>query len=197
VDDDREVVGRIAVGAEDHQVVEFGVADLDAALDLVVPGDHAVERVLQADDAVGIIAVRRALVAIGAVVARLAAGGHGGLAHGVEFVLRFVGVIGLAGGHQLFGDLAVTLDARGLVDRALVVVEAEPLHRLEDRVDRGLRAALAGGVLDARDEAAAAAARLQPAIEGGAGAANVQVAGGAGGKAGAAGHGRLLVACVA
>jgi hypothetical protein len=41
VDDDAEVVGRRAVGARDDEVVELGIADLDAALDLVVPGDGA------------------------------------------------------------------------------------------------------------------------------------------------------------
>lgn len=71
----------------------------------------------------------------------------------------------------------------------LVVVQAEPVHRFEDRVDRGLRAALAVGVLDAQDELAAAAARLQPAVQRGARAADVQVAGGAGGETGAAGRG--------
>jgi hypothetical protein len=43
----------------------------------------------------------------------------------------------------------------GLVDRAFVVVQAQPVHRLQDRVDRRLRAALAVGVLDAQDELAA------------------------------------------
>src|SRR5690606_15814814 len=189
VDDHREVVGRVAVGAEDDEVVEFGVGDLDAALDLVVPGHGAVERVLQADDAIRVVAVGRALLAVGAVVAGLGTGGHGGLAHGVEFGLRLIGVISLPGRDQLFGDLAIALDAGGLVDRALVVVEAQPCHGFEDRVDRTLGAALAVGVLDAQDETAAAAARLQPAVQGGAGAADVQVAGGTGGEAGAAGHG--------
>src|SRR3546814_7506906 len=71
VDDHGEVVGRIAVGTEDHQVVELAVGDLDPALDLVVPGDDAAERVLQADYAVGIVAMRRVLLAESAVVARL------------------------------------------------------------------------------------------------------------------------------
>src|SRR5690606_18145999 len=40
-----------------------------------------------------------------------------------------------------------------------------------------------------QDELAAAAARLQPAVQRGAGATDVQVAGGAGGKTGSTGHG--------
>ena len=49
VDDDAEVVGRRAVRPRDHEIVELGVGDLDAALDPVVPGDAAVERILEAD----------------------------------------------------------------------------------------------------------------------------------------------------
>src|SRR5690606_12327343 len=90
------------------------------------------------------------------------------------------------------GDFAVTVEAMGLVDRALVVIETEPLHRLQDRVDRRLGAALAVGILDPQDELAATATRLQPAVQRGARAADVQVTGGAGGEAGAAGHGATL-----
>src|SRR5690606_22544937 len=111
-----------------------------------------------------------------------------------EFFLRLVGVVRVAGRDQLFGDFAVAVDARGLVDRAFVVVQAQPVHRLQDRVDGLLRAALAVGVLDAQDELPAAAARLQPAVKRRARAADVQVAGGTGGEAGAAGHGRQATA---
>ena len=48
VDDDAEVVGRRAVGARDDQVVEFVVADRDRALDHVVPGHVAIDRIAKA-----------------------------------------------------------------------------------------------------------------------------------------------------
>src|SRR5690606_11072799 len=133
------------------------------------------------------VAVRQARVARGTVVARLEACGHRPLAHRLELFLGLVGVVRVARGDELLGDLAVTVQALGLIDRALVVVEPEPAHRLEDGVDRRLRAALAVGVLDAQDELAAAPARHQPAVRGGAGPADLPVAGGAGGEAGAAG----------
>jgi hypothetical protein len=47
IDDDAEIVGRRAVGARDDQVVEFAVGDLDAPLDEVIPGDHAVVGLLK------------------------------------------------------------------------------------------------------------------------------------------------------
>src|SRR5207253_6604243 len=49
VDDDAEVVGRDAVAADDHQVVELGVGDFDASLDLIVPGHGSLRRVLEAE----------------------------------------------------------------------------------------------------------------------------------------------------
>ena len=62
--------------------------------------------------------------------------------------------------------------------------------RVEDRLHRRLGRALAIGVLDAQHELAAATARLQPAVQRGARAADVQEAGGTGGEAGADGHGQ-------
>src|SRR3546814_12985816 len=87
----------MAGGTEYHQVVELAVGDLDPALDLVVPGDDAAERVLQADYAVGIVAMRRVLLAESAVVARLLALRHHRLAHRLEFFLRLVGIVRPAG----------------------------------------------------------------------------------------------------
>src|SRR3546814_1726685 len=89
------------------------------------------ERVLQADYAVGIVAMRRVLLAESAVVARLLALRHRRLAHRVEFFLRLVGVVRAAGRDHLFGDFAVAIHALRLVDRTFVVVETEPLHRLD------------------------------------------------------------------
>ncbi len=190
VDHHREVVGGKAVRAEDHHVVEFAVADLDAALDAVVEHHAAFGGVLEADHPVGIVAVRQVQIPRAAVVARLLLGGHRRLAHRVEFFLALVGVVRLALGHQLLGHLAITIDAVGLVDRAFVVVQAQPVHRLQNRVDGGLGAALAIGVLDAQDEVAATVPRLQPAIQRSARTADVQIAGGTGGETGTAGHGR-------
>src|SRR5207245_8297777 len=50
VDDDAKVVRRNAIAAYDNQVVKLGVADLDVALDLIVPGDAYLHRVLEGQD---------------------------------------------------------------------------------------------------------------------------------------------------
>jgi hypothetical protein len=75
-----EVVGGRAVGPGDDQVVEFVVADFDAALDLVVPRHHAALRVAKAQHRLHAFGHGRqglaGLGAPGAVVARLFLGGH-------------------------------------------------------------------------------------------------------------------------
>ncbi len=187
----REVVGGVAVRTEDDHVIQLAVGDLDAALDQIIEHHRAFKRVLEADDAVRVVPVRQALLAGSAVVARLFLPGHRGLAHGVQLFPGLVGVVRLAVGDQLLGHFLVPGDALGLVERAFVVVQAQPLHRLQDRIDRALGAAFTVGVLDAQHELAATMAGLQPAVQRGAGATDMQVAGGTGGEAGAAGHGGL------
>jgi len=91
---------------------------------------------------------------------------------------------------ELRDDLAVPVHAPRLVEDTLVVVEAEPLHALEDRVHGFGRGALEVGALDAQDEHAVVATRVGPAEERCAHAPDVQHAGGARGEAGAdGGHG--------
>src|SRR6185312_1837529 len=125
------------------------------------------------------------------VVARLLARRHGRLAHRLDLVLALVGVVRLAGGNQLVGHLPVSLQPPRLVERTLVGVEVEPVHCIQDRLHRFAGGALPIGILDAQDELATAAARLQPAIQCGARAANMQETGGTGCEAGAYGHGCL------
>ena len=75
-----------------------------------------------------------------------------------------------------------------LEDRLAVPVDPEPLERLEDLRDVLRRGALAVGVLDPQHQLPALTAGEQPVVEGGAGAADVEGAGGRRGEADA--HGR-------
>ena len=125
-----------------------------------------------------------------AVVARLLVLRQRRFAHGFEFFAGFVGVIRLAGGNQVDRHFAITWQPVGLVNRAFVVVQAEPIHRQQNGVNRFLGAALAVGIFDPQDELPAATARFQIAIQGGAGTANMQETGRAGSEAGTAGHAR-------
>ena len=95
-----------------------------------------------------------------------------------------VTAIGAAGREQLLGDLAMALGALELADRLAVPVQAEPFEPVENRVDRGLRRALAIGVLDAQQERAAEALGVEPVEQSRARAADMQEAGRRGREAG-------------
>jgi hypothetical protein len=83
---------------------------------------------------------------------------------------------------QLPTVLGIEGIAPRLEERALVPVEAEPGEAVEIFGDRCLRRALAIGVLEAQDEPPAVVACKQPVEQRGARTADVQVAGGTGGK---------------
>jgi hypothetical protein len=50
IDDDAEVVGRIAVRACDDQIIQLRVLEHHAAVHLILDDDRAFERVLETDD---------------------------------------------------------------------------------------------------------------------------------------------------
>ena len=110
--------------------------------------------------------------------------GRDRLVHLVELGRRQIAVVGVAGGQQLLGDLAVARRARELVDGLAVPVELEPFEPVEDGSDGRFRGALAVGVLDAQQELAAGVARVEPVEQRRARPADMQVAGGRGSKAG-------------
>jgi hypothetical protein len=91
---------------------------------------------------------------------------------------------GFACGEQFMGDFGVAVCAVELADDFAVVVQTEPSHALQDRGGGFWCGACAICVFDAQQEFAAAAAGVEPVEQGGTGAADVQVAGGRGGKAG-------------
>ena len=74
----------------------------------------------------------------------------------------------------------VAVEAVRLVEGTLVPVQAEPLHALEDRLRHLIAGAVAVGILDTEHEHPALLADVEPVEERGAGASDVEVAGGAG-----------------
>ena len=190
VDDDAEVVGWRAVRAGDDQVVELGTREGDGPVDDVVDDHGALVRVAEAHDRIDACA-RRATVTAATVVPGLLLARELRRAHFLELLLRAITVISLALAEEPADDFGVSIEAPGLVERSLVVIEAQPLHAVEDHLHGFLRRTLSVGVLDAQDEHAAVAPRVQPAEKRRAHAADVQQAGGARGKAGAHGHERF------
>ena len=84
---------------------------------------------------------------------------------------------------QLLGDLAMARGARELEDRLAVPIEAEPGQPVEDGVDGVGGRTLPVGVLDAQQELAAGVPGIEPVEQSRARAADMQIAGGRGGKA--------------
>ena len=195
VDDGGEVVGGRAVGAhEDHVVKLLGVEHARAVHDVVHHDVAAVLGNLEAPH-VGLAGVDAALglgrvdVAAGALIAlERVATLMGGVAGGLELLGRAEARIGVARVDELLERLLIVLLALRLIVGAkvaaylgaLVPVEAEPLEGAQDLVGVLLGGALRVGVVDAKDEGAAVGAGEGPVVNGHAGAADVQAAGGGG-----------------
>ena len=183
VDDDREVVDGRGVGAGDDEVVLERVLELGLAAHDVDDGRVALVGDAQADGAGALVLAAEAAVAVRLLVRAdlFRPGGR---------------PVRMAAGEQLLDDLAVARGALRLEDRLAVPVDPEPLERLEDLRDVLRRGALAVGVLDPQHQLLALRPRHrslattgeQPVVEGGAGAADVEGAGGRRGEADA--HGR-------
>ncbi|MGY3679455.1 hypothetical protein ACVWXU_003078 [Streptomyces sp. TE33382] len=159
-------VERGAVGADDAVVRHVLRLDGDVAADQVGEGERLVGHP-EADDggaALGLVRgdpLGREVAAVAVVAGRLA-GRAGGVAPGVELLGRAVAVVRVAGGEELLGDVLVDVHALRLAVRgvraadtgALVPVEAEPAHRVEQLVVRLLGVARRVGVLDTEDQGA-------------------------------------------
>ena len=208
IDDDAKVVGRHADAAAcrlallahlirragrsragDHQVVEFGVGDLDPALDPVVPGHHTADRVFEAQHRLHALGNwGQGLAGLGppgAVVARFFFVGLLALAQRIELGHAHVAGVGQAARQHVGQHRLVARHALHLVVGAFVEVQPEPVHALQDHIDRGLAGALLVGVFDAQDEIATVGARKSPRVDRGADVAQVDEAGGRWSKAGA------------
>ena len=203
IDDGGEVVGGEAVGLEQDVVVQEAILEGDVAAEGVGDNGGAFVGHLEADDAAAALMRDRFAdlgVGEGAAVAVVAGGLLGlllGLADAVESFGGAGAAVGVAGGEQLRGGGLVAGQSLGLAVGgvrpadvgAFVPVEAEPAEALHDAVFRTGDGALLVGVFDAEDECAAVMAGEEPVEEGGAEAADVKLAGGAGAESDADAHG--------
>ena len=160
-----EIVRGHAIGTHDDQVVQLCVLHDDGAFHEVVENYFAIETILEADHRCHARRRGFALRVLGppaTVVARLLAASALSFAHRIEVFLARVAMIGLALANQLLRDLGIALETVHLIDGPLVVVEPQPLHRVEDGLRGFLRGALAIRVFDAQDELAAELAGVRP-----------------------------------
>ncbi len=187
-----EVVRRRAVGTGDDEVVELAVGEHDAALHPVVDHRLPLQRGPETDHRVS-TRVRRRLgeVTAAPVVAGLLLARHLRLAQRLQPLAGAVAAIRPALLQEAVDHLRVAVEALGLVERPLVVVESEPGHALEDRIDRLGGGALTVGILDAQHEVAAVPPGIQPGEQRRACTTDMEIAGGTGGETGLYGHVRL------
>ena len=183
VDDDGQHVGRRAVGAQQHEIVQLRIRDRDHALDKILDHRLALTRGLDPDD-IGLAfgPARRIGIAPFTDDAERATLRLGSLAAGGQFFRGQVAAIGVASREQLVSDFGMTVRARELEHGRFVTAQAQPLQPVENRLDRRLGRAGAIGILDPQQVLAAMVAGEQPVEQRGAGTADMQVAGGRGGK---------------
>lgn len=162
VHDVDEVEDVAAVGAAEGHVGLFGGGEFDIAANEVGDGDGGAGE-LEADGA-GFLGV-----------------GAAGGGEGVEVAV----VDGLALALEVGAAVAAGFGA-------FIPVDAEPAETFEDGVAGGFGVTRFVGVLDAEDEGTMKFAGVEPVEQGGAGAADVEVAGGGRGEADADGHGGRL-----
>src|SRR5205085_12579017 len=117
-DDDREHVGRRAVGAQQDEIVVIFVLPYDAALHLILDDRFARQRRLEADHRLHAgRGFRRVAVTPAAVVELGAAFAAGLFPHLGELLGRRIAAISAPAGQELVGNLAVARRARELVER--------------------------------------------------------------------------------
>ena len=196
VHDVGEVVGRQAVGLDEHVVIQRVAIHLDVAVEHVVEGRFARGRHVLADD-VGLARRDAALGFLKADVVQALfvvfvgfALGLGGLAVGLDLFLGAEAAVSAALFDQLPSELGVEVAALGLDIRAvfaahiraLVVGQTGLTHGFIDQIDRAGHLALLIGILDAQNELAAVLLGEQIGIQRGAQAAQMQIARRAGRK---------------
>ena len=192
VADHHKVVGRGAVGADDDEVVELLVVDRHVAEDKVVDGGLAGLRHLEADGEGCVALGGVGPVAPTGIILRGAALGDGGLAHRHELLRGAVALVGKAAVEEVMRQPDVLVAARGLDDHVFVVMDAQPFEPLDDGMHGLLGGALEVGVFDAEQEFAARVLGIEEVEERRPSAADVEIAGRAGGKTEADRHGGWL-----
>jgi hypothetical protein len=183
------VIGRLPIRAEDDEVLEVRAVEFDRAVNQIGDPDgsrgHAEAYRAWPPLALPGGNLRGRKRRAGAVVEPAASCCLRRFTFGLQFRDSAVAVVGVTAGHQPLGQRPVAVDPFGLIvrsagstdDRPLVPVQAEPPHAVEDAVHHLGGGPLRVGVFDAEHEDAAAPAGQEPVEQGGAGAADVEVAG--------------------
>jgi competence protein ComEC len=184
VDDDSEIVGWVAVGTQDDEIVEILVRECNLALDVIRNNSLAFARRFEAHrwfDVFGGVLGRA--VAPGRKENLGSAFGFGGVAGGVNLGGRGVAMISGTALQEFVGDLAMAIGAGKLRDGITLPIKFQPFEAVEYGGDSGVIVALAVRILNAQQKTAVAASGVEPVEECRARAADMEVAGGGGGEA--------------
>ena len=163
VDYDRKIVSRAAVAALDDQIVEFGIADLDPALDVILETDRAVAWVPEAHHHRLAGFGLQSQITATTVVARFLLRRHLLFAQRIEPLFRTLAIVSVTLLDQLVDDLVIAIETFCLEKRAFVIVEPQPRHAVQNRLHRFRRRTLEIGVLDPEHETALHFPGIQPA----------------------------------
>ena len=178
VDNNGQHVGRGAVAAQQHEIVKLLVLYGDFALDVVDQRRFAFKRRFQPYNRIDAgWCLGGGAVAPHAVVPHRLAGSLGLFAHGLEFFGRAVAVIGPALGDQLLCHLRVPVKLGRLIDRLLVAEQAKPCKTVKNRLHGFRGGACFVGVLNPDQIFSARVPRIEPVIERGPCATNVEETG--------------------
>ncbi len=183
IHDDAEVVGWRTIGAADDQVIQFLVAELNRATDLVVKDDRTFLRIAETHNARLIICMMFMAVTAAAVVTWLFVVGHLLFTQRFQTFFRAVAFIGCARFQHFINDRVVTIKTFCLVVRAFIPVEAQPVHAIHDGFDSFRRGALQIRIFNAQHELALVVTGKEPGVKCGTSATYMQIASRAGREA--------------
>ena len=152
-----EIIGGRAIGAGDNQIVERFVGYADFAFHQILPSGVAFERGFEAHHRLAAFGQRRQHFARLRPPAAIICGGaffFGFFAHGFELFFAAIAVISVALLEQLGNHLAVAVEILSLIHHMvfIVVIQAHPMHAVENCVDRFGGGALKVGVFNAQQK---------------------------------------------
>jgi hypothetical protein len=116
---------------------------------MIVKTDHPLLRVAEAHHHRRVRARSQTEAPATTVVAGFLPLGHLLFTQCIEALARTLAIVGIALRNQLLDDLAIAVETARLVERALVAVEPQPGHAVEDRLHRLGCRALEIGIFDA------------------------------------------------
>ena len=172
IDHNREIVGRIAVGTQDNQIVQEVVLEDHPSFDQIINDRLAFLGGLESQRSLSSRG-GDATLAAPAIIFLCQAFGLGFLPPSLQFFRTTHTPIGIPPLKQRHGVLSVEIDALRLSKWTFIPVQSNPPQPFENGLDRFLSRTALVRILDTKDEFASLAPREQPIEQGSPDPANV------------------------